>query len=337
MISQASELSSNLIRATKTRFLSVIVKPVAEQNESLSPTRYAKGIKPDNKSNAGSLCDIEPCSGLLQGQDTQSSSLASTNVGSRMSIEGRSFSRNMSLLFESTEEDRSKSHSPMIYPAQSTLQDLIEEHSEIEGTLSDTRLDEMLNNGSIMEIPTEVEKKTETVSAQEKPEWHNISPVFDTESIYASSYTFANNNKTVTHGSNIRFSTIFAEKPIPSTGKSKFLMYVNYCNKTNPKLYVGLSTGENRDKPLAYKLGNYFVSTFSMESYLNGLKRTSPETFVKQGQTISVLIDMDQKMITFELEGSKILEGKLVLPKGQDSRLYPCISLGELGGTVSFI
>ena len=188
MISQVSELNSSFIRATKNRFLSVIVKPVVEQKESLSPIRYAKGIKSENRSNAGSLCDIEPRSGLLQGQDTQTSLLASTNVGSRLSIEGRSLSRNMSLLSESADEDRSKSHSPMMYPVQTTLQDLIEEHSEIEGPLSDTRLDNMLKNDSIMEIPAEIE----IISVQEKPEWQNISPIFDTEGVYTSSYTFAN-------------------------------------------------------------------------------------------------------------------------------------------------
>ena len=141
----------------------------------------------------------------------------------------------------------------------------------------------------------------------------------------------------MTHGSNTRFSTIFAEKPIPGMGKSKFSVRVNYCNKTNPKLYIGISTAENRDKLLAYKLGSYFMSAFITESYLNGLKRTNSETFVKQGQTISVLLDMDQKMIVFEVEGTKVLEGKLVLQKGQGSELYPCVSLGELGGTVSFV
>lgn len=170
-------------------------------------------------------------------------------------------------------------------------------------------------------------------SAQIKSDCWYLCPTFDTSGNMAANYTFYNDNQTALHKTSKRFSTIFSANPLPSSGKSKFSVRIDSCKNVHPKLYVGIAAKDLRDKPIGYKPGFYFISTFTSECNLNGLQVIKSSSFARQGQIISVLLDLDDGNIIFEVDNKKIIEAKIPISKNV---FYPCISLGEENGMVSF-
>jgi len=165
-----------------------------------------------------------------------------------------------------------------------------------------------------------------------------ICPMFDVESSNARDYTFSNDNKTITqknHKNPLYYSLIAGQAPLPNSGKYEFSVRIEECAKTNPKLYVGIASNEVKDKSLSYKPGNYFLNCFDTQSYLNGLKNVKREALPRQGQIVTVLVDMECGTISFEVDNVKVLEGKLNLSK--TTEFYPFACLGEPQGTVSFV
>lgn len=168
-------------------------------------------------------------------------------------------------------------------------------------------------------------------------EYNHIIPTFSTEGDKLVNFTFSNKNTNVTHHSSKCFSTALANQPLPQKRKSKFLVRIEESNKPHPMLYVGIVASDVKDRGLGYRPGSYFISTFSQQAYLNRLTRIESKSFAKKGQVITVLVDLNRGWISFEIEGNKVLEGKINIPKDKEQEFYPCVCLGELGGKVSFI
>lgn len=169
------------------------------------------------------------------------------------------------------------------------------------------------------------------------PEYQHIIPTLNTEGDNTCHFSFSNENTTVTYHRSNRFSTLIANEPLPQHRKSRFSIRIEESHKAHPMLYVGIVASEFKNRGVGYRPGWYFISTFNQQAYLNRLKSIDASSFAKKGQVISVLTDLNKGWISFEVEGNKVLEGKINLPRAKEQEFYPCVCLGELGGKVSFI
>lgn len=339
-----STLHSRLVFSLQeldTKLYSSTTKLPNNTNGLPSPSLAAKWQTFDLPSMGGSLNDLDDCCKLfLQRQDSCTNSVASTAVGSRLTLESRCLTRNLSLEAESlngNDDDTKKSISSPEKPASFLRMDTI--FTDCKETCHSIILEdesEAFDRTPMGKTPCAITSLQETLE-KPKVEFEHIVPRFDTEGLCASSFTFKNQNRTITHRSNTRFTTIYAEEPLPTYGKVKFSVCIELSNKTHPKLYMGVASSEWKEKPIGYKPGFYFLSAFSSESYMNGLKKLTDEKLPRQDQVITVCLDFETNMISFEMEDRKLLEGRLVLPKTGAKEFYPCVSLGEQGGSVSFV
>jgi hypothetical protein len=160
-------------------------------------------------------------------------------------------------------------------------------------------------------------------------------PTFGTYGSCTSSFSFLTEKRTALLHTN-KFSTAFAKDPLPSAGKCKFTVYIEECKKMNPVLYIGVVSGESMNEKMAYRQGWTFISCFSPYSYLNGQKIIKENCLPRRGQVVTVLVDQDMGKISFEVNGTKIIEGKMS-SKTKQTNIYPFICLGEKEGRVCFV
>jgi len=173
--------------------------------------------------------------------------------------------------------------------------------------------------------------------ASGKTNFQHIFPTFDLTGKNSSHYTSANQNGTIIHDDTTSFSTILANQALPSSGKYKFSVRIGQSKKTFQKLYVGVCTEDLKGKEMKYQPGYYFMSAFSGHSFLNRLMLVKENVLPKKGQVISVLVNLDDKKIAFEIDGIKVLEGRLYLPDENTNKLYPFICIGEPEASVTFV
>lgn len=285
---------------------------------------------------ATSLAELDDvCKELPSGRVSCPNSAKSTNDGSRWSFDSRILSRNQSLESDFSESEivntekisgvsrtsAENKYRDMEMPCSEIIENIDEEAQSQSSLLSRRFLDE--------------EEKLRTPKISK--DYQSVQPTFDLQDSSTGSIRFSNECKTVTHNSNTKFSTIFANKPLPTSGKVKFSVRVDHATQEKPKLYVGIAPKDFKGKGLGYKPGCYFISTFSKESFINRLHITKEDLLPKQGQVITVFVDVDAGKISFEVENKKILEGRLALSKTKINEFYPCVALGDAGGSVSFV
>ena len=290
------------------------LKSLNERSELNSPIKHAKWLNLD----CGSLGEIKE------------NSVASTHEGSQLSLDSRSLSRLQTLEVDSPLVSEEKFHlEPMnlegfLRRLRSAIQ-IVEDDEE--------ESDEQTNQPENSDFSFEKAEKSSQINSEC---WY-FCPTFNTSGNMTANFTFLNDNQTVVHNTNKRFSTLFSTNPLPSSGKSKFAIRVDNCKGLHPKLYVGVAAKELQGKPLGYKPGFYFISMFTSECNISGLQFIKPAHFAKRGQIISVLLDLDDGNIIFELDNKKIMEAKIPISTTKNSNVfYPCVSLGEENGMVSF-
>jgi hypothetical protein len=316
-------------------------KQIDETNDCSSPTLLlTRSSTCDTANIRGSLCDIEGlCSGTLGLDGPQNGSIASTNDSC-----GGFFSRGISLtkgqaLELESELMQERGRAKLAKALEAQL--LARADSPFEAVLEDEEMKSYTEeaHGSFDNLE-ETPRSPSQATVRVQEESSMICPMFDVESSSARDYIFSNDNKTMTqknHKNPLYYSSIAGQAPLPSSGKCEFSVRIEKCAKTHPKLYVGITSSEVKEKNLAYKPGYYFLNCFDTQSYLNGLKTVKGETLPRQGQIVTVLIDMECGTISFEIDNVKVLEGKLNLSKTKTNEFYPFVCVGEPEGTVSFV
>ena len=272
---------------------------------------------------------------LNPGRDSIYISLASTNLSTNLSncSESPMFKRSDSF------QDRVKRCSMPMPGEQSPPSSgiLPEDITPRSGLFKDSCFEDQMRKANRAQGTKRSNKDKDVKKTTNKDmEYEHLIPILDTGD-KLSNFTFSNENTTATHHSSKRFSTIVTKQPLPQNRKSKFSVRIEESNKAHPMLYVGIITSDLKDRGLGYKPGCYFISTFSQQAYLSRLKSIETSAFAKKGQVISVFTDLNRGRISFEIEGNKVLEGKVNIPRGKEQEFYPCVCLGELGGKVSFI
>jgi hypothetical protein len=315
-------------------------KQIDETTDCSSPNPLTRSSTCDTANIRGSLYDIEgQCSGTLGLDGAQNGSIASTNDSC-----GGFFSRGISLtkgqvLELESELLQERGKAKLVKALEAQL--LLRADSPFEAVLEDDEMKSCTEEfhgsfGDLEETPKSPSQAI--VRAQESSSM--ICPMFDEEASSAKDYIFSNDNKTITqknHKNPLYYSSMTGQAPLPSSGKYEFSVRLDKCAKTHPKLYVGIMSSETKGKNIAYKPGHYFLNCFSTQSYLNGLKVVKEEALPRQGQIVTVLIDMECDTISFEVDNVKVLEGKLNLSKTKTNEFYPFACFGEPEGTVSFV
>jgi len=314
-------------------------KQVDEGTDCPSPNPLTRSSTCETANIRESLCDIEGlCSGNL-GLDAQNGSLASTNDSC-----GGFFSRGISLtkgqileLESELMQEKGRAKLAKALEAQS----LAQADSPFEAVLEDEEIKSYTEDihgsfGNLEESP----KSPSQAIVRAQDETPMIFPTFNVEGSSAKDYIFSNDNKTITqkkHMNPLFYSSMAGQEPLPNSGKYEFSVRIDKCAKTHPKLYVGIATSEVKDKNVAYKPGHYFLNCFSSESYLNGLKTVKENILPREGQIVTVIVNVECGTISFEIDNVKVLEGKLNLSKTKTNEFYPFACLGEPEGTVSFV
>jgi hypothetical protein len=312
-------------------------KQIDETTECPSPNPFTRSSTCDTNNIRGSLSDIEVlCSGNLA-QDAQNGSIASTNDSCGFFSRGISLTKGQTLELES-EFMQERGRAKLAKALEAQL--LNRSDSPFEAVLEDEEIksyaDEFENLENIEECPTSPSQAV-TRAQEETP---MLCPMFDIEASSAVDYNFTNDNRTAAqknHKNPLYYSAIAGQGPLPTSGKFEFSVRIDKCAKTHPKLYVGITTSDLKGKNVAYKPGYYFLSAFSSQSYLNGLKNIKEDVLPRQGQIVTVIVDLENGTISFEIDNVKVLEGKLNLSKTKVNEFYPFVCLGEPEGTVSFV
>jgi hypothetical protein len=315
-------------------------KQIDETTDCSSPNPFTRSSTCDTANIRGSLCDIEGlCSGNLA-LDTQNGSIASTNDSCSFFSRGISLTKSQAWELESEfmqERGRAKLakalEAQLLNRSDSPFEAVLEDEDEKIKSYADD-FPEVLENDE--ECPASPSQAV-TRAQEETP---MICPMFNCDGSSAADYTFSNDNRTAAqknHKNPLYYSAIAGQGPLPTSGKFEFSVRIDKCTKTHPKLYVGITTSDLKGKNIAYKPGYYFLSAFSSQSYLNGLKIVKEEALPRQGQIVTVQVDLECETISFEIDNVKVLEGKLNLPKTKVNEFYPFVCLGEPEGTVSFV
>lgn len=285
---------------------------------------------------SSSLTELDSsCNELGMGRVSCPNSATSTNDNSRWSFESRILSRNQSL-----ESDLAESETPNKTPNKeriSGISCLREKEVACPEILENSDEDGLESHNQSVEISRRFLDEEEKLRTPKITRDQASQLKFDSQSPFASSFRFSNDNKTIVHNSSNRFSTIFASQPLPTSGKVKFSVRVEHANQEKPKLYIGIASNDFKGKAIGYKTGCYFISTFTKESFVNRLHITKEDLLPKQGQIVTVYVDLDVGKISFEVDNQRILEGRIALSKTKINEFYPCVALGETGGSVSFV
>lgn len=337
----------SIMEASADKLTLHIPRQTSDTKETFSPNIFAKRwTNYDTPSLGGSLCDLEGCSSAttLYRRDSYLNSLASTNDGSRFNLDVKSLTRNQSLETDAvTPEDGGLRFcmSPE-KPCSAQLFDYTGRDFDVCSEILENSEEEAVNQS--LDISRDLlEEVHESQSALEEPVVaepvvQQISPAFRKDGVNAkNSKEYTIESRTISYKNNTRYSPLYADEPLPSSGRCSFSVRVDQCNKANAKLYIGIAESHLQGQPLGYKPGFYFVSAFSRESYLNGLKIVDTNLLPKQGEIVTVTVDMDLGWISFQSEKGIMAEGKINLKKEKTQEFYICIALGENGGAVTFI
>jgi hypothetical protein len=339
-----STFESNYLPSNVSNVDSLYAKPllrnakqIDETTDCTSPNLLTRSSTCDTANIRGSLNDVEgQFSGALGFDGAQNGSITSTTDSC-----GGFFSRGISLTKGQALELESEL---MQERGKTKLAKALEAHllaradSPFEAVLEDEEMKSCTEefHGSFDDLE-ETPKSPSQAIVRAQEESPMICPVFDAS---AKDYIFSNDNKTITqinHKNPLYYSAVAGQGPLPSSGKYEFSVRLDKCAQTHPKLYVGIVSSEVKSKNLTYKPGHYFLNCFSTQSYLNALKVVKEEALPRQGQIVTVLVDMECGTISFEVDNVKVLEGKLNLPKTKTNEFYPFVCLGEPEGTVSFV
>jgi len=178
---------------------------------------------------------------------------------------------------------------------------------------SDIDVNKILNALSRLEIPKETQESSKAVT-------QDFKVLFDSSSSKASGFAFSNGNKTVEFADpNLHFEIPF-NKELPKTGKIVLSVKLEVIPNS---IWIGIISEEHLSKACWYEFDINYLTAGGI--VFNNAVATMPAKeassgFGKAGDVVSMVVDIDEGLIVFQVNGSEVnlikveLQGKMFIP-----------------------